>query len=418
MRSLKKKFTIFTLLFVLMFSLIVKINASDLSSTITVSDGLGGLTTFTKSYDSVNDINNLKVVLTVNETVIDTILAQKPGVGGNLSYFYMGINPNLSATSMYKQNYYYPVNTTKTVDEIKAEVKSSITESDLSSNGVVWNIGLMIQYYDTTSNSWKLSNTPGDGVTSISGDLVSKLGLTDASELEYGVNFRFAMYENYNWYYVWTDLNPNNSSSSLGLEEYIKVSYEIAFPVTSSNDEESVYHITLKDAIENGHKNIIINSDIELTEDITIPEGTRVTVSEGKTVTLNGAKITNKGTIDNKGTITNGQSNYYTVDTEVENGTLTVDKNLVLPGEEIVVTATPNDGYSLKSIKVIDLTNNSEVTIENGKFVMPQGNVKVIASFEKVETPNTVDNIMIFVILSIISSITLMFTVNKLRKNA
>ena len=174
----------------------------------------------------------------------------------------------------------------------------------------------------------------------------------------------------------------------------------------------------MNDAIENGHKNIIINSDIELTEDITIPEGTRVTVSEGKTVTLNGAKITNKGTIDNKGTITNGQSNYYTVDTEVENGTLTVDKNLVLPGEEIVVTATPNDGYSLKSIKVIDLTNNSEVTIENGKFVMPQGNVKVIASFEKVETPNTVDNIMIFVILSIISSIALMFTVNKLRKNA
>ena len=420
MRSLKLKenFKMFTLVFALMFVFIVKVNASDLSSTITVSDGLGGLTTFTKSYDSINNINNLKVVLTVDETVIDTILAQKPGVGGNLSYFYMGINPNIGITSMYKQNYYYAVDTTKTVDEIKEELKESITDSDLSSNGVVWNIGLMIQYYDTTSNSWKLSNTPGDGVTSISGDLVSKLGLTDSSELEYGVNFRFAMYENYNWYYVWTDINPNNSSGSLGLEEYIKVSYEIAFPVTSSNDEESVYHITLKDAIENGHNNIIINSNIELTEDITIPEGTKVTIAEGKTVTLNGAKIINKGIINNNGTITDGQGNYYTVITESENGIVVADKNLVLSGEEIVLTTTANNGYNLKSIKVIDLTNNNEITLEDGKFVMPRGNVKVIANFEKIEVPNTVDNIMVFVILAIISSIASIFAINKLRKNA
>lgn len=226
------------------------------------------------------------------------------------------------------------------------------------------------------------------------------------------------MYENYNWYYVWTDINPNNSSENLGLEEYIKVSYEIAFPVTSSNDEESVYHITLKDAIENGYNNIIINSNIELTENITIPEGTKVTVAEGKTVTLNGAKIINKGIINNNGTITDGQGNYYTVITESENGIVVADKNLVLSGEEIVLTTTANNGYNLKSIKVIDLTNNNEITLEDGKFVMPRGNVKVIANFEKIEVPNTVDNIMVFVILAIISSIASIFAINKLRKNA
>lgn len=416
---MKRKFTIFFLAFAFMFFGILKVNASDLSSSITTNDGLGGITDFTTSYDAENDVTNLKATVTVNPSLINTVLAQKPGTGASTSYFYMGITPHLGLTTMFKQNYYYAVNTTKTVDEIKEEIKARITDpADKSTNDTVWTIGLMVQYYDTTSNTWKLTNTAGNGVTSISDDLVAKLGLSSASELEYGVNFRFAMYETYNWYFVWTDVNPNDDNATLGVEEYVKVSYEIAFPIKSSNGEEGVYHITLEDALEKGHKNIFVQSDIELTEDVVIPEGTTLTVEQGKTITLTGAKLKNEGTIINNGTITDGQKNYYTVSTQTENGTLSVNKNLALSGEEITVTALANDGYTLKSIKVMNLDRNTEITFNDGKFVMPEGNVQVIATFEKVENPKTFDNIMIFVIVAMVSVVTSVLVINKLRKHA
>lgn len=331
----------------------------------------------------------------------------------------MGITPHLGLTNMFKQNHYYDVNTTKTVEQIKAELKEKIEDpDDKSTNDTVWTIGLMVQYYDTTSNSWKLTNTAGNGVTSISDDLVAKLNLSSESELEYGVNFRFAMYENYNWYFVWTDANPNDENATVGVEEYVKVSYEINFPIQSSNDEESVYHITLKDALENGYKNILVQSDIEVTEDIVIPEGTTLTVAQGKTVKLIRSTLENNGTIINNGTITDGQNNYYTVSTQAENGTVSVDKNLVLSGEEISIITTANDGYTLKSIKVMNLDGISEITVDDGKFVMPEGNVQVIATFEKVDNPKTFDNIMIFVVIAMISVIASVFVVNKLRKRA
>lgn len=416
---MKRKGTIFFLAVAFMFFGMIKVNASDLSSSITTNDGLGGVTNFTTSYDAENDITNLKAIITVDSSFIQTVLAQKPGNGATTSYFYMGITPHLGLTTMFKENYYYDVSTTKTVDQIKTEIKEKIEDpDDKSTNDTVWTIGLMIQYYDTTSNSWKLTNTAGNGVTSISDDLVAKLNLSSESELEYGVNFRFAMYENYNWYFVWTDANPNDENATVGVEEYVKVSYEINFPIQSSNDEESVYHITLKDALENGYKNILVQSDIEVTEDIVIPEGTTLTVAQGKTVKLIRSTLENNGTIINNGTITDGQNNYYTVSTQAENGTVSVDKNLVLSGEEISIITTANDGYTLKSIKVMNLDGISEITVDDGKFVMPEGNVQVIATFEKVDNPKTFDNIMIFVVIAMISVIASVFVVNKLRKRA
>ena len=88
------------------FVFIGKVNATDLTSSITANDGLGGLTTFTKSYDAENDVNNLKVSLVINEESINTILNQKPGVGAKLSTFYLEISPNTGNTPVYKQNFY------------------------------------------------------------------------------------------------------------------------------------------------------------------------------------------------------------------------------------------------------------------------------------------------------------------------
>ena len=113
---------------------------------------------------------------------------------------------------------------------------------------------------------------------------MNKLGITDSSELKYGENFRFFMYNNLDWWMVWSDKNPATATPTK--VEYIKVSYEILFPIKSSNGKESVFHISLKDAIENGHDEITINKDLTIDEDLTIPEGKTLIIPENGTLTI------------------------------------------------------------------------------------------------------------------------------------
>lgn len=67
---MKRKGTIFFLAVTFMFFGMIKVNASDLSSSITTNDGLGGVTNFTTSYDAENDITNLKAIITVDSSFI------------------------------------------------------------------------------------------------------------------------------------------------------------------------------------------------------------------------------------------------------------------------------------------------------------------------------------------------------------
>ena len=397
-----KKILNFILAFAIFFAM-SSVKAADLTSSIITNDGLGGLSTFTKSYDAVNDVNEVKIKLTVNETVVNQILNQHPGTGASLSYFYMSLNPNMGHSSVYKQNWYYQKGT-KTPAEIKNDLKARITDSDLSSNETVWNIGVMVQYYSTSDSRWYITNHNANGVKTIKEDIKEALGVANDSDLVYGENFRFAMYEPYEWYFVWTDANPN-TTSSLAVEEYIRLTYEIAFPISSSNGNESVFHISLSDALANGYNDITVNENTTVTTDLTIPAGKTLKIANGVTVTLSGAQITNNGTIENNGVITDGTDNYYTVSVESTNGTVNVDKNLVKKDEVVTITTEANDGYQLKSVKVIKLSDNSEVTVTNNKFTMPDDNVKIIAEFEAISNPSTSDNIMFFVILALISVI-------------
>ena len=50
-------------------------------------------------------------------------------------------------------------------------------------------------------------------------------------------------------------------------------------------------------------------------------------------------------------------------------------------GEEITLTATPADGYNLKTLSV--KSGDTDITVTNGKFTMPAGNVTVSAEFAK-----------------------------------
>ena len=66
------------------------------------------------------------------------------------------------------------------------------------------------------------------------------------------------------------------------------------------------------------------------------------------------------------------------------NGTITLDKTKSFAGETITITTTPTKDYELKSLVVKKGT--SEVTVTNNTFVMPSGDVRITAIFEKIST--------------------------------
>lgn len=390
------------------FIFIGKVNATDLTSSITANDGLGGLTTFTKTYDAENDVNNLKVSLVVNEESINTILNQKPGDGGNLGVFYFGISPNTGNTPVYKQNFYYFHTDTKTVNEIKDAVLGRIVELDLSSDETVWIYGVAIQYFDGTT--WKQSDSNGDGVTSIKQDLMNKLGLTDESELKYGENYRFFMYNNLDWWMAWSDKNPNVEEPTK--VEFIKVSYEILFPIKSTNGTTSVYHTSLKDAVENGYDDIIINKDTAVPNPIYVPEGKKITVNEGATLTIPQGSSLNfvgeynlsgEGNLINNGAIYSGNNEVFFISiTDSENGSISVPKKAYPRDSEVTITITPNNGYELDTLKVLD-EDGTEVVVTNGKFVI-KSDVNISATFKEiVELPPDTADINLSLIISLLS---------------
>ena len=65
---------------------------------------------------------------------------------------------------------------------------------------------------------------------------------------------------------------------------------------------------------------------------------------------------------------------------DIENGTVSVDKESAAQGETITVTAEPNEGYLLNSIHVTDADGN-EITVTENTFTMPKAHVTVSATF-------------------------------------
>ena len=68
------------------------------------------------------------------------------------------------------------------------------------------------------------------------------------------------------------------------------------------------------------------------------------------------------------------------------NGTIGTDPTTEAAcGSQVRLTITPEEGYALKSLKVVD-GDNVEVAVENDSFTMPASNVTVTATFAKVIT--------------------------------
>ena len=67
----------------------------------------------------------------------------------------------------------------------------------------------------------------------------------------------------------------------------------------------------------------------------------------------------------------------------ITGGTVMVDKATAAEGDEVTITATPNDGYKVKSYSVTGVNTNLAVTVNNGKFKMPADDVTVSVTFNQ-----------------------------------
>lgn len=76
-----------------------------------------------------------------------------------------------------------------------------------------------------------------------------------------------------------------------------------------------------------------------------------------------------------------------TVSTEIENGTVSVDKTVAPKGYTVTITAQADEGYRLESLSVTDAAGEAvEVDTETNTFVMPESDVTVSATFTNSDT--------------------------------
>ena len=154
---------------------------------------------------------------------------------------------------------------------------------------------------------------------------------------------------------------------------------------------------------ENGEGTV--HGDVTLREDLTIaagetldiPSGTSLTIPEGTTLTNNG-RIQNDGDLQVKGEITgnavtgsgtiqgSGQwpgkpepvpipPTYAVTTPETTGGTVTVSPSRASSGRTVTITATPNLGFALESLTVLDSRGNEIALTDKGDgkytFTMP-----------------------------------------------
>jgi len=78
------------------------------------------------------------------------------------------------------------------------------------------------------------------------------------------------------------------------------------------------------------------------------------------------------------------EKNYtVTIASGITNGTVKTDKTSAKAGETVKLTVTPNDGYKLENLIVVDSSANPIPTTSN-TFTMPESNVTVDATFSEI----------------------------------
>lgn len=107
---------------------------------------------------------------------------------------------------------------------------------------------------------------------------------------------------------------------------------------------------------------------------VTDADGNAITVTDG-TFTMPESNVTVSATFEEL-----PPDSYSISVSGAENGTVSVNKTSATEGETVTLTITPETGYKLSSLTVIDSSGNA-VTVTDDTFTMPAGNVTVTATF-------------------------------------
>ena len=413
---MKKVLSVFAVMLLTVVLSLSNVDASDLTGQLKLSSSLGDNIKFDFSYDEETDMNHVLVTLLVDESSINNILGQRPGIGADLSLFYFGIDPKLSVAKTINEQVWVGESLThKTFDSAMNTLKTKLDTGAVDDEQIVWGTTLTIQYSTDNGQTWKASTGAGNSSTTVGQNLLKNLGLTDASELEYGKNFRFSMYD-YTFILGWNKLDE--ADQSLG-KEYVVVEWEMEFPITGQKGEESIFFTTLEDALAAGSEYIDINKDVVVESDVVIPEGVVINVANGATLEIKeGNTFENKGKIYGDVRVDNVTKTYSSIIImPIENGDVSVERISAASGELVTITSKAKEGYKLKKIVVIDLFNDKEIEVKDGKFEMPAGPVEISAEFE-VDNPGTLDSVMVYVALAAISMVAVVVNTKYLKKAA
>lgn len=197
--------------------------------------------------------------------------------------------------------------------------------------------------------------------------------------------------------YVYNDKNDQ--------EESVNNGYRLGSPIVLTGTISEKHAITIDDAVENGSVDAnagtaIVGTEITLSNEAasgyklraydvykTGDAETKVTVTAGK-FTMPDYPVTVSGVF--------AELYDVTCATGLENGSVSADKAKAISGEEVIITATPESGFQLVAIKVVetaDPENDITATALSGTtLTMPGYGVTVSATFSKATALNDVEN--------------------------
>ena len=426
-----KKFSKLFMMLAVAFVALLNVKATDLSEKVSILDD-NYVKITDKKYDKDNDITEVTFEATADENFINAVFNHMPGTGALYATYNFGVNPGLEGSSFKKYNY----SSNESVLDAKKLVEENIENEENSNYSTVWNA--LVYVVSIKDGKSEYVTYKFDGKTPIKNVLKEKLEVSSDDELVYGKNYYFMTIRNYN---VW-------GWSYESKKDYISSVYKLNYPIYGDYTTSGIYFPTLKSALNFKSPKVVVNEDVEIKEDLTVDERTTLvinkplTISNGKTLTINGKVKASNGVVikleegatlslndesqldlGEGAKIANSEGDtLYIINKEAINGDVSTDLDYAKEGQKVKVTTKANDGYELKTLKLINLTTNKEEVLKDSEFSMPNSNVKLVAEFAKVtdasENPNTYDGISKYLVLVLISLIGLTSTILVLKKRS
>ena len=132
------------------------------------------------------------------------------------------------------------------------------------------------------------------------------------------------------------------------------------------------------------------NDDYEIEEISYInPETGNVVIVKNNQFTMPKGDVVLTAKFKKKNVVSGGKP--IVIDDKIQHGRVTTDPTSQVPGKQVKVIATPDSGYELEKITVLD-SNGREVPLTNNTFTMPARQAAVTATFRLKTNPQPTPN--------------------------